>query len=127
MQPISPFEWIQHYYVLEYAITITLSIFLISMILLTLKAVQGALFTKARRTQSCDIKKDKADNEADLHNTIKEVVEEILRIKEFDTAMVLMEQQNLKKLEIEELRLRLELHSHETSNPVPAENKEQPL
>jgi hypothetical protein len=122
MQPINPFEWIEHHYVLEYVITITLSIFLISMTLLTLKAVQGALFTKPRRSHLCvsseEVQKSPGVSEAksDLHDLIQQTVEEALRIKEFDSAMVLMEKQRLKKLEIEELKLQLELQTKQLPN-----------
>lgn len=44
-----------------------------------------------------------------LEHTVSTMIEEHLRIHAFDTAMVLMEKQRLKKLEIEELSLRLRL------------------
>lgn len=134
MQPINPFEWMEHYYVFQYALIITLGIFLISMLLMTMKAVQGALVPKPRRSSSGVSREEVQENpdesevKRDLHDMIQQYVEEVLRIKEFDTAIVLMEKQRLKKLEIEELKLQLELQTNESLNHDPlkshVENKE---
>lgn len=97
------FDWMEHYKVIE---TMFITIVMAGSLLMTVmgfKAAWQILFAKRYPITSASSN----EMEEELEAMVSRIVDERLRVAEFDTVMVLMEKQRLKKLEIQELQLRL--------------------
>lgn len=105
---MNPIEWLEAHYAMEIVF------------LLTMLAVSVILGTMALRVFRTGFTRGSAWGETP-EAMIKKALDERLRILEFDTAMVLMEKQRLKKLEIDALELQLRLNgakSAESQTPT---------
>ncbi|MCL4431873.1 MAG: hypothetical protein M1300_06095 [Epsilonproteobacteria bacterium] len=115
---MNPFVFIQQHYIVEYAIVFALSALFIVMIAalgwIFYAAIIQDLFKSRSKGASCTPSSlQEVPNETILEAIAGEV-EKRIRTLEFDSAIILMEKQRLKKLEIEELKLKHSLETQES-------------
>ncbi|KFN40877.1 MAG: hypothetical protein JU82_00415 [Sulfuricurvum sp. MLSB] len=96
-------DWLQLHHFFEIFLVFALMSGAMILVILMIKVGWNTIF------ETGFMKRGASELPERIQERIESIVEELLRVREFDTAMILMEKQRLKKLELQELGLKVHL------------------